>query len=271
MLEVLSGVATVAYVVIGGVIGVRLMRLAGRSATESTAPRDLPEWKLGLFFLSYACVGSAFNVLAYAGWSDPALALPDLLLRLCHGAFFWFAAIGITALLAFTRQTFRPAGLLALSVAIALSALMWVTAVLAGVTEGYAVRVLNGPAYWLQFAVRDLSFIWLATESLRYWAALRRRQRLGLADPLVVNRFLLIGAWGLALALLSFADPVARLVYFLETGSTTEWIPEIGRPMLLIGMTSAAGFLSFSVGALFLAFFPTAGYRRWLESAPRSG
>ena len=51
-------------------------------------------------------------------------------------------------------------------------------------------------------------------KSLRYWAAARRRMRLGLADPLVTNRFLLLGLWAVAWAAMGFSDILARGIYW---------------------------------------------------------
>ena len=39
--------------------------------------------------------------------------------------------------------------------------------------------------------------------------------RLGLADPLVTNRFLLLGLWAVAWAAMGFSDIVARGTYML--------------------------------------------------------
>ena len=39
------------------------------------------------------------------------------------------------------------------------------------------------------------SYLWVFLESFRYFALLRRRRRLGLADPVITNRFLLFAIW----------------------------------------------------------------------------
>jgi hypothetical protein len=51
-------------------------------------------------------------------------------------------------------------------------------------------------AFWDPAAVASfaLAFGWMALESLRYHALLRRRMALGLADPVVTNRFFVWGA-----------------------------------------------------------------------------
>jgi hypothetical protein len=166
--------------------------------------------------------------------------------------------------LVFLQQTFHPNERWARGLAWGLAGALLFASILIGVSEGYAVRVRNGAGYWTQFVVRDLVFMWVATDSLRYWLRLRRRMRLGLAEPLLANRFFLMGAWGSTLAVLSWADPIARVWYTLISGSTTEWIPEIGRPILLLNMSVATGLLAVAGSAMLLSFFPTDRYRVWI-------
>ena len=103
-------------------------------------------------------------------------------------------------------------------------------------------------------------------ESFRYWALLQRRLRIGLADPLVANRFLLWGVWAATVTLLNLSDPLARAWYCAVAGTTTELIPEVARHMIVVvvALTSALGLVA--AACLFLTFFPTAGYRRWVLS-----
>jgi hypothetical protein len=267
-LEAVCGVVTIVYLLISGVVGVRLLRLSSRAAARSQTRSGLqrpPELWLGLFFLLYACVASAMNVAIYASWADSALALPDLPTRLLHAGFFWVGGAGLVSLLIFLQQTFHPNDRWAKRLAWSLAGALLFASVLVGVTEGYAVRVLNGFWYWMQFVVRDLVFVWVATDSLRYWLRLRKRMQLGLAEPLLANRFFLMGAWGAVLAVLTWVDPVARVWYYLSSGSTTEWIPELGRSILLLNMSAATGLLAVAGMAILLAFFPTHRYRTWIH------
>jgi hypothetical protein len=126
--------------------------------------------------------------------------------------------------------------------------------------------VLNGPAYWIGFLARQAGLVWMAVEAFRYRGLLKRRLRLGLADPLVANRFLLWGVWASIVALMGASDPLARVWYFAITGSATVWQPEVGRGIVVVVMalTSALGLAA--AASLFLTFFPTAAYRRWVAS-----
>ena len=94
---------------------------------------------------------------------------------------------------------------------------------------------------------------------------MERRLRIGLADPVVSNRFLLIGVWSSIAFLLALTDPAARLLYFLRSGTTDVWDPAIGLPIILIVLPTTSLFATLGALVLFLAFFPLAGYRRWLS------
>lgn len=262
-MEVASAIVTIFYVSISGIVGVRLMLRARRP--DGASLRRLPEFWLGFFFLLYSCVGAAMNVAVYAGWSDPALALPPRVSQLLHAGFFWLGGAGLVGLLVFLRATFRPREPWARALVWGFSGLLLFATVVTGLQEQYRAHVVPQWGYWLQFALRDAVFVWVAIESLRYWTLLRKRLVLGLAEPVLVNRFLLMGVWGAALAILAHADTVCRLLYWSETGSTTEWVPEIGRPILLIGTASATGFLGLAAAAMWLVFFPTRRYASWLE------
>ena len=108
-------------------------------------------------------------------------------------------------------------------------------------TEGFAVSVMPGGAYWVSWVLRTGALLWLAFESLRYWSLLRRRLRLGLADPLVTNRFLLLGIWALAVFDMGASDPLARSWYILQVGSTEQWIPELAHTIVLVVLALLAG------------------------------
>jgi hypothetical protein len=65
--------------------------------------------------------------------------------------------------------------------------------------------------------------------------------------------------------LMGLSDPMARFWYVMRTGSTTEWVPELGLSIVntTVAYSSAMGLVAATM--LFLTFFPTAGYRRWVE------
>ena len=90
-------------------------------------------------------------------------------------------------------------------------------------------------------------------EALLYWRKMRRRLRLGLADPVVTNRFFL---WGLGAGAAGVGSAVG-IGAQLATGLTPLEIPWVTLSSSLHGLTAAI--------AMWLAFLPTDGYRRFLR------
>ena len=258
MLEAISGLTILGLMGLSAAVGVRLVRLGRRAGGG-------PELWLGLYFLIYGCFATAASITVYLGWSAPDAALSDGTTRLLNATFFCLSTIGMTCLLLFTQRTFHPSSSGARALVWGIAALMAAAAIGVGVMEGFEVRVLNGVPYWIHFSARLVPFVWVATESFRYRSLLQRRAAIGLADPLVANRLLLWGLWSAVLAVMAFADPLARLWYWSLTGTTTRWIAAAGRPIIdvVVPFSSACGLAA--VTLLFLTFFPTASYRRWVE------
>jgi hypothetical protein len=262
--QAIGGIVTALNCVLCAVIGVRLLRLGARTRG--------PEAWLGVYFLGATVLGSLLSSTVYMSWADPALALPAGLRRSLHALHLVASAIGLLGVCIFTQRVFRPGSRGARRAVIAAGVLSALSLVGVGLAEGFEVRVVNAPPYWVGFAVREAALVWMAVESFLYFGQLRRRQRLGLVDPLLANRFLLFGLWAGAMSVLMLSDPLARVWYWWLTGTTTDWVPEVGRPIIvaLIAVASALG--AVTAATLFLAFFPTAGYRRWVarRAAPTS-
>ena len=263
MLELVSGLVTAGLLAVSAIVGTRLLRLARRDGGGPVA-------FLGLYFLVYGALATGFSIATYVGWSSAALALPDPVARLLNGVFFVTATAGLGCLLVFTQRTFRPDSRAARAAAWGLGTVMALATAALAVTEGFEVRVLNGPAYWVHFAARVAIWLWVAGESLAYWTKQRRRLAIGLADPVVTNRFFLWGVWGLVVALLAFSDPLARLWYVALAGTTSQWLPEVGRPIIEATVPLACGLNACALILMGLTFFPTRGYRRWLEARHQS-
>jgi hypothetical protein len=256
--EALSAIVTLATLLLGLLIGLRLIV---RSGLQLSAP----ELWLGCFFLFYHALASGLSSALYTGWSRPELALSDQIASRVHCAYYVFSIAGSVGFIFFTWLTFRPharwgrwlAWGLALGMLAGAYSLWW--------TERFELRVMNGAGYWVVLALKGVGFSWLSGEAWRSWRMSQRRLRLGLSDAVVSNRFLLISLWALVTMLLSWSDPLARLWYVELTGSTTIWVPELGRPIIAGVVAFATTFLSLSGTLLMLSFFPTARYRRWVE------
>ncbi|TDJ13102.1 MAG: hypothetical protein E2O66_05950 [Deltaproteobacteria bacterium] len=258
MMQALGAVVTIGNLLLCLVVGSRLIQLGRRTSGG-------PELSLGLFFIAYFFLANALSCVLYMGWADASLTPPELVLRGLSAAYVFFAGIGVVGLLHFLRVTFRQKQRWSLPLAAVIGAATFGGAVYYGLSEGFSVRVVNGAGYWVSFCGRVAPFVWLAVESFLYWRRMERRLRIGLADPVVSNRFLLIGVWSSIAFLLALTDPAARLLYFLRSGTTDVWDPVIGLPIILWVIPTTSLFAALGAVALFLAFFPLEGYRRWLS------
>jgi hypothetical protein len=181
----LAAFATLAFVIVSGVVGTRLLRLAWRSGA-------VPELALGVAFVGVGAIGYPIGLLSVLP------GMPELAARPLFAASQLATAIGSAAVFEFTRSVFRPDSRWAVG-------LVRGAALVLGFQAAFGVaRAIEGdPA---QFAVPDLgfslrqaltafSYAWTAAEALRYRGLLERRLALGLAEAEVVNRFLL---WAIA-------------------------------------------------------------------------
>ena len=260
MLALISASVTLFNLLLSLAIGIRLFRLAWRQGGFG------PEFWLGGFFLFAAFLGAGLNISVYAGMADPSLALSPQHGSLVLAASTFTYCVGTAGLHVFNWLTFRRDSARARSAAVAGSLAVVAAACAQALTEGFAIKVFPGVAYWSFYLARNTPYFWLAAESLGYYGAARRRLRLGLSDPLVTNRFLLLGLWAVAWAAMGLSDIVARSIYWTVVGSTTEMRLDTAGPIILmtIAVTSALGTLA--AVTLGLSFFPTRAYRRWVES-----
>jgi hypothetical protein len=260
MLALISAAVTLVNLLLSLAIGLRLYRVAWREGGFG------PEFWLAGFFLFAAFLGAGLNISVYVGMAEPSLALSPF-----HGSLILMASgftycVGTAGLHMFTWLTFRRDSNPARTAAAVGSLAVFIAAGFQAITEGFAVKVLPGPGYWAFQLARNAPYYWLAVESLRYYGVARRRLRLGLADALITNRFLLLGLWAAAWAAMGLSDVIARALYVMISGSTTELRIDTAGPIILttICITSALGTLA--AVTLALSFFPTRGYRRLIES-----
>lgn len=261
-MQVVGGIVTALNCVLSAVIGVRLLRLGARTRG--------PEAWLGLYFLFAAFLGTILSSTVYMSWADAKLALPSDLRSLLHGVTLICTSIGFLGILVFTQRVFRPRETWARRCVHGGAVVLVASLIGVGIAEGYEVRIVNAWPYWIGFAVRGAAMVWMAVESLRYGSQLRKRMRVGLADPLLVNRFLLWGLWAGTMSVLQLCDPLARVWYWAITGTTTEWVMEVGKPIIVAMIVSASLLGGITAATLFLTFFPTAAYRRWVAARSAS-
>ncbi len=236
-MQSIAMLGTLAFVLAGTATGLRLLRLARRSGQR-------PELYLGASLFAYAALG------------QPAVLASR---ALGAGARVWLLALGLLAIgtsvamaLRFVRHVYRPdAGwaraAVAVGSALAAGSALVILVSLSDVPGEQTPGVRLGVA--LLSVVFGLANLWSAVESLRYHRMMRRRQALGLADPIVTNRFLLWGVGTSTVGLSSFAM-IACAAAGLDT---------VTHPLPLL-LTAASGTIVSCCWTL--AFFPVSGYRR---------
>lgn len=229
-----------------------LVGLGLRVLRQARTGGGLPDRMVGLFFVCVG-LGGAPALLA----NDPGVVPPSVA-PLSMAAGHAVMSVGFTALYVFAWRCFGPRSswrrALAIGGGLALAALWGVQ----GLVEGYAPP--GGAVVRATALVRGTALAWAFAEALRYRGMMRRRLALGLADPLVANRFTLWCCWigsmlGTAL--------VAIGVRFL--------VPDYGvdsPPALRLGISFGFMALATLGGlSLWLAFFPPRWYAARIRAA----
>ena len=223
------------------VVGIYLLR------KPSTMP-GRPEFYLGLAFLldgfSYG-----FSESPFVFGVDSLIEEFSFLGRVWGGGCSFAIAL-------FTCRVFRSgeawARRLVWAVGVLIVAGLAVSA-LEGDWEGLAP--LSGTGFWLDWLGTTAPFLWLAIESSRQYLITRRRVPLGLIDPLVCNRYLLIAVYATLGTIIFFIFVPMYIIYELHG----TW--SAGLDLAIAGAEIC------SLTALWVSFSAPAFYRRWLGGA----
>lgn len=232
------------YTVTSLVVGTRLLARARRS-------RGWPEFLMGLTYTAAPGLGYPLVITAVL-WPTREASLTATVVGQILVIF------GCSAFMIFNAKVFRPSAGWALSLAY-----VGVSVIVAG---GCAVILAHVSTADLALAVDrgrsgtaamltalGAGYAWTAFEGIRYNRMLRKRIALGLAEPIVANRFLL---WALAGIVATLWNTVS--VYYLLSGAN------IGTHPVPLLATSLGGL--FSAVLQVLIFMPPARYVRWIES-----
>lgn len=207
---------------------------------------------MGLFFVASG-IGFGARVAA-VGDADSSAAL--------NGVGHVGLSLACIALYRFTRVVFRPtdqaarigeqAGILASIVTLAAVFLT------DGLTNEQSLSVLAANA------ARLSSYAWSLAEALRYWLMMRKRVAIGLADPIVANRFGLWSIWMGGLTLMLGVVLALRLLG-LFVGLDSQMLPVILPKVLPVLRLTLASVALVSGTAVWLTFFPPEFYARRLQ------
>ncbi len=216
----------------------RLLRLSRQT-------RERPELWLGIYFAATGQWYLIYNTPYFFGYEE----LPSLI----DQGIEWIYAIGVAAYLLFVRRTFRPQSGWALALVI-LAVFCSLSGATAASLQGSFSNTIDDPAYRIEWVGYTIPSIWMCSEGFGAHGAAQKRVLLDLCDPIVANRYLLFGGFGLCQIVSSLAD--LFWAYTNSTDASSAWLAN--------GLLSATEIAS--VAILWLAFFPPLAYRRWIDA-----
>ena len=115
-----------------------------------------------------------------------------------------------------------------------------------------------------------LVFGWAFVESFRYYIMMRRRVALGLAEPVVTNRFLLWTLWTAGLTILPLVVTAVRAVQLAHFGASDPAsglvFSEEAAWSLAVVRSTVMGVGPVIIAALWLSFFPPRSYVGWVRA-----
>ena len=245
--ELMVLASAVAFAAVGGGVGVKLLWLARRT-------RGFPELVVG--FSLFVLAGVSWPLMLVASSPTPP---PAPVLRGALACASLAMALGWAGVFLFTWRVFRPGNRWARALAgagIALELAAGMAGVLRALTLEDALALRTPAPSGLALLLGALAvYAWTAAESFHYRALLRRRIPLGLADPLVADRF---GLWGWTGVF--GAGSIAPAAWAMLTGGD----PNSLLSHLVVGVCGLV-----SSGVLYLAFLPPTAYARFVrENAP---
>jgi hypothetical protein len=249
MLEELVQEAGILIVFLAGIsyvaVGIYLLQTAAR---ENGGPSYFLGWAL-------LCNGFSFGfseIGFVSGYEELRLPL-TFAGRIC-------AAACCVSIALFTWKVFRRDSIwggFAVGFSFALILIGLVISAVEGDWEGYAP--LSSRGFWFEWVGSAAPFVWLAFESIRQHLISRRRIPLGLIDPVISNRYFLIGFYA-SLASFSYFIYIPMYIVYELHGVWSGWLD------LSLGVVEVI-----SVIALWLAFATPRFYRKWLSaSAPEA-
>lgn len=255
----ISALVTLLNLALAATIGARLLWRARRGGRG-------PELWLSGYFLLGAFFSSLVSITVYSSLGGGGLELDDATASRLLALFTFTSSVACLCVYAFTWRTFRadaawPPAL------VGLAALTFAGSWLHQLTTGgFVVQVVPGPAYWIERTAYCVGFAWLTLESLRYFGRLRKRVRIGLADPLLTHRFWLWGIWAGATLALSLSDLCARIAYVWTTGETEVLLVDEALSIIYVTVAITALVGSLAAACLWLTFFPTRRYVGWVTA-----
>ncbi len=241
-MQLIAAIGGLSFILASLITGARLLLVARRT-------RELPELALGVGLFLMGGLGYPMTLLAEFGTFLPDAARTGLVVTNTVSG-----VVGLTLFAFFTARVFRPESRGAQTSVWFIGLLFCIAFVYRATTYGFAPMALDGARPpLLHSLVTVVALGWAGAESLLYHARLRKRMRLGLTDPILVNRMWL-WAQGMLAAMLLTGISSAFAVAEIPFNDTTSGILTIG----IMGTLAAA--------SIWFAFFPPGAYVRWIRS-----
>jgi len=239
-MQALAGISFVALIGASLVVGVRLLWLARRT-------RELPEWVLGANLVLVMGIAYPGMIVTEAdlGWSLAAQRAVMVAMNVVINT-------GFFLLFVFTASVFRPGAawtkwLLAMAASLFVVHIMLVTDILYSFDDLAEGRPAANRTGLISLGTAAVGYAWSSIEAFMHWGRLRRREKIGLVDPVLCNRMWL---WAM-MSVSSFAGALATWVY-LVLGIDVLVTPSA---MLIVSLTGLGQGLF-----LWLTFLPPAAY-----------
>ena len=205
--------------------------------------RERPELLLAISF--------ALSGVYYFSYNAPSLFRLDPWPATIEWLVEWIYILSVFPFVFFIRTVFRPSGAWAGALVVNLSVFLIVGTAMGGI-DGHVVYSLNNPWFLVQWVGYTAPGVWLCCEATFSRLGAKKRARLGLSEPIVVNRYLLLAILGGLQTLACLSD-----LSFARDISTDHAVSTVSN--LLLGGTEIA-----SVMVLWVAFFPPSFYANWI-------
>jgi len=231
-------------------LGMRLLLLAKRS-------RQLPEALLAAHFLLCCGLGYVVLITGLSCARDPTLMSASVVTALISIGYL-ASAIGVFAEAGFNFLVFRRDDGWAKGLMVLFGATLAAGYTGYWLTGGFHTGVFAGVWLWMLYGSFIAVAAWVMIEPLVYHRTMQKRLQLGLAEPMVVNRFLL---WGVG-SVLRFVMVVGGIIpSVIFDGQKAQLRPDaVGWTLLAVALVGVGVAVSYS-----LTFFPTKGYVQFIE------
>lgn len=182
-MEQIGSLGVVVFALSCAALGLRLLVRASRT-------RALPELYVGAALLLTGGLGAPLSILArQLSLEDETRGALAMVLCLC-------SLLGAAAVFVSSWRVFRPASAGAMSLCTLLAVALATLFVAQGISPGFLALAKSEPGPWRAAAwLTTFGYLWTGFESARHCQVLRRREKIGLVEPVVIARFRL---WMLA-------------------------------------------------------------------------